>query len=1094
MKARKAIVIILAVCLMLALAATTAFAADSNNPPSGKITKLPAISATGAQDYSILWYDMGMHPTTLDMLGYSYTKVTPEDFDPAMLQYYDVFYVGWTEGASSYAMQTLYENREAIADYVKNGGGLVALANRSYTGYEWQWVPLIPEYTIKDADDVLITDASHPVMQYLTSESLSYWGNSYHTPFTTVQSDVYSTPEILTTDYEGLALNVVYEYGEGRMLYSAMDVDYHVEYGVTAAIQLLRNMLDWAAGEGGATPIDTVPPVVNSITFEPATVATGGEVTAIIDASDNDSGVDEIYVEVTNMDSGYCYDSYAEYNDTTGKWEALFYPSEPGTYYLSNLDVSDHMGNYAEYYDNDFPDTEFEVLSAGVTLFIQPDYTEALINDTIALDIRVNNATDLYGADICIYFNDLVLEPIDIDLVEPGIQAADLSDGVLTGLSTINEANGNQIRFATALANPAPGFYGEGKLATLYFRAIAVGASDVSIEYNSSLVNHEVEGVCYDTSNGFVDVEQSAKIINGYVYLEGVCDWVHDISGTSVSLPQYGLQTTTDEDGYFEFQLAEMPAGPVSLSAGRPIYLSYLESVMPDENGNAWVEITLLTGDINENNSVDLPDLDRMADSYGLWYGEPGFDVNADLNWNEYVEVFDLVWMARNWDKNGGTTSYMVSGTVVDQDWNPIYGAEIYVYDYYTEMFVCEIYAEGGYFETILPPGIYMFEAYASGYMMGTLGPVDVYDSMSGLEIMLESSTVPYATIAGMVTDTSGLGLPGAIITIDGGEQTNGIFRSGSVEADGSFYIDQVNTEFDGSPIAKYTIKASKPGYVPGIVVLEGDNALIEGETRTIDFELTPAVTGEYIFEDDFEESDAWTTTGFWHRQNNDASIVNALVPTYVILPPDDTTNAYVPFAFSGNYDYWYGQASAGNFIGEQVVDDNEKSGGTSIASNSGNLTSPTITLPSVSEDSAIMMDFYSWWEIESVNPNAGGFDLMTVQVSADGGSTFTDLGRLNPYADPYEPERNSLAFTSAGFNKAAIWIPYYVDLTDYAGQNINIRFDFNTKDELYNGFRGWFVDDVKVYTTGSAYAGGGGGSSAVSNTINGNIKPASGR
>jgi len=89
-------------------------------------------------------------------------------------------------------------------------------------------------------------------------------------------------------------------------------------------------------------------------------------------------------------------------------------------------------------------------------------------------------------------------------------------------------------------------------------------------------------------------------------------------------------------------------------------------------------------------------------------------------------------------------------------------------------------------------------------------------------------------------------------------------------------------------------------------------------------------------------------------------------------------------------------------------------------------------------------------------------FDMMYVMISTDGRSTFTELRTLNPINDVDNlPEQN---YSSGGSNTAPIWIQPIFDLSNYTGNTVKIKFKFETKDALYNGFRGWVIDDVAVY------------------------------
>ncbi len=187
---------------------------------------------------------------------------------------------------------------------------------------------------------------------------------------------------------------------------------------------------------------------------------------------------------------------------------------------------------------------------------------------------------------------------------------------------------------------------------------------------------------------------------------------------------------------------------------------------------------------------------------------------------------------------------------------------------------------------------------------------------------------------------------------------------------------------------------------------------------------------------------------------------MNAAAPTYVNLPPLDQSGGAIPAAYSGTHCFWYGQAASGNYLGVQLPGDMPLSGGTSTAAYSGSLTSPSIDLTAAEKP---VLTFMTWFEIEGENPNAEGYDLMTVEVSPDDGATFEAIGTLNPYCDPAVADRHHLAYTSGGFNQPANWIMIAVNLSKYVRRAIRLRFTFDTRDPLYNGFRGWFIDDVVV-------------------------------
>ena len=105
----------------------------------------------------------------------------------------------------------------------------------------------------------------------------------------------------------------------------------------------------------------------------------------------------------------------------------------------------------------------------------------------------------------------------------------------------------------------------------------------------------------------------------------------------------------------------------------------------------------------------------------------------------------------------------------------------------------------------------------------------------------------------------------------------------------------------------------------------------------------------------------------------------------------------------------------------------------------------------------AVTLKWYNFAETEGTGGGEGGqpggiapaaaapgFDQWNVEVSADGGQSWT----------PVLVGTNTLE----GF-----WSELTADLTPYIGQNIRVRFVFDSVDSISNAFLGWYVDDVRV-------------------------------
>lgn len=85
------------------------------------------------------------------------------------------------------------------------------------------------------------------------------------------------------------------------------------------------------------------------------------------------------------------------------------------------------------------------------------------------------------------------------------------------------------------------------------------------------------------------------------------------------------------------------------------------------------------------------------------------------------------------------------------------------------------------------------------------------------------------------------------------------------------------------------------------------------------------------------------------------------------------------------------------------------------------------------------------------------GWDYCMVGVSTDAGSTWHEL-------------RGGYGTAASGDSKG--WIITSLDLSPYIGNTVLLRFYFDTGDEKYNGFPGWFVDDIVVYDQGGTIMG----------------------
>ena len=327
-------------------------------------------------------------------------------------------------------------------------------------------------------------------------------------------------------------------------------------------------------------------------------------------------------------------------------------------------------------------------------------------------------------------------------------------------------------------------------------------------------------------------------------------------------------------------------------------------------------------------------------------------------------------------------------------------------------------------------------------------------------------------TLSGQVI-FKGKPLANAQVALSGGAATNGAFVSAITDANGYFTLsfNVSNALLEALKNATLTISGA------GINTITKKVTVIASSASGYQFEVLPETTSadaiwRETFEADSATRNAWIVAQpsvanvNWQMLNKGHNIRNNQVNQRVRLAPNDQSQGKVPEPLQGNTAYWYGDKVNGNFIG--ALSDSstapEFDGGTSQYDNRGELISPAINLSQY--QAPLSLSFKTWWEIESVNPNNQGFDLMNILVSTDGGNSFKTLARLNPLADPSSAyERAPIPYSNLGFNLAPAAVQQEaISLDEYAGKaNVQLKFQFRTVDQLYNGFRGWMIDDVVI-------------------------------
>jgi hypothetical protein len=114
------------------------------------------------------------------------------------------------------------------------------------------------------------------------------------------------------------------------------------------------------------------------------------------------------------------------------------------------------------------------------------------------------------------------------------------------------------------------------------------------------------------------------------------------------------------------------------------------------------------------------------------------------------------------------------------------------------------------------------------------------------------------------------------------------------------------------------------------------------------------------------------------------------------------------------------------------------------------------LTFPvDLTETDAATLHFFTWYDIEDL------WDYAYIEVSEDDGETWTILEtdrttNENPNGNAYGP-----GYTGKSNGLSADWVEEQVDLSDYAGENIQVRFEYVTDAAVTQP--GMFIDSVSI-------------------------------
>jgi hypothetical protein len=181
-------------------------------------------------------------------------------------------------------------------------------------------------------------------------------------------------------------------------------------------------------------------------------------------------------------------------------------------------------------------------------------------------------------------------------------------------------------------------------VATITFLGAATGTSPLAFT-EVKVSNSSGQAIDHAFLDGSIIVAVLGDV-QGYAYLEGRTNHglstVDIVNGTDAS-------TVTGSSGYYKF--VDVMNGTYDVTIDHSMYLNATGTCQASGSGTTtWPTVTLLAGDLNDDNTIDILDLSFCAFHFNEVYAD------ADVTANGIVDIFDVVLIGKNFGMSGPTS------------------------------------------------------------------------------------------------------------------------------------------------------------------------------------------------------------------------------------------------------------------------------------------------------------------------------------------------------------------------------------------------------------------------------------------------------
>jgi len=276
--------------------------------------------------------------------------------------------------------------------------------------------------------------------------------------------------------------------------------------------------------------------------------------------------------------------------------------------------------------------------------------TDVATGDIISLIVNIDEASDLYA-----YGFDIGYDSAFLDFLNAEELSFLNSDDEATSFNSALEDNvEGKLLVANSRLGSVDGIDGSGALFSLSFEVIgSEGSSEISF-LSSSFLSDSVGGIPAGYDEMILNIYGSENVddVSGIHVDQGADRFSLDLIWDYGDADSY-LVKKLMPNGSYELLLETTDAVFTDADVMPGITYDYL--VIPVKNGaegeSAYISGTDTRGilaDFNKDDRVDGKDLEMLARSYGSSYGEEGYQIAVDSNYDGVIDGSDLIDLGVN--------------------------------------------------------------------------------------------------------------------------------------------------------------------------------------------------------------------------------------------------------------------------------------------------------------------------------------------------------------------------------------------------------------------------------------------------------------